>query len=341
MNEHAKRIALSLLDIGGVFQLGRWLSRNRLIVLTYHRVLPGRVKDYERRPLNSVFAWEFEQQVSYLAQHYHVVTGDEVQGFLRGQASLPPYSVFITFDDGYENNYTEAYPILMRNGVTAAFFLTTDLIGQLDSLLWFDQLDAVLARTEITVLSHWLRTEKSVDNLQSEWQLRQWIKGQPRVARGRIIDELETVFGRDDYMIRQAPVSAMMIWSQVREMADRGMTIGSHTASHQILSSSPVPEVQKEMVESRRRIEAEIGRPCRFFAYPNGKATDFRDSDKMILRSAEYVCAFTQIPGFIDATSDHYALPRISVPDYCDFRAFLAYLSGVRYGLQAFSSARS
>ena len=341
MNGSVKRLVLSLLHIGGIFRLGRWLSRDRLIVLTYHKVLPGIVSDYARRPLNSVFAWEFEQQISYLKQHYHVVTGKEVQDFLTGQVSLPPHSVFITFDDGYENNYTEAFPILTQYGVSAAFFLTTDFIGHKDSLLWFDRLDAVLAYADPMTLLHWLGTEKPSHNIQSEVQLRRWIKSRSKVERDAMIAELESVFGHDENMIHQAPVSPMMTWSQAREMADKGMTIGSHTASHQILSSSPVAEVQMELEESRRRIEMEIGRPCWSFAYPNGSAADFRDLDKIMIRSAGYACAFTQIPGFVDETGDHYALPRISVPDFCDFKVFLSYLSGIRHGLPGVLSPNS
>ena len=57
--------------------------------------------------------------------------------FSVGKSSLPQNSVLITFDDGYENNFTQAFPILQRHRVSAAFFLTTGLVGQftVDSLV--------------------------------------------------------------------------------------------------------------------------------------------------------------------------------------------------------------
>jgi peptidoglycan/xylan/chitin deacetylase (PgdA/CDA1 family) len=117
-------------------------------------------------------------------------------------------------------------------------------------------------------------------------------------------------------------------------MAAQGMTIGSHTASHQILAAASPDDVRYELRLSRQHIEDEIGQPCWGFCYPNGTAADFRASDKAAVRAAGYTCAFTQIPGLITRGTDVYALPRMAVPNVGDMRVFRSRLTGVHYALQ-------
>ena len=129
-------------------------------------------------------------------------------------------------------------------------------------------------------------------------------------------------------------VTNLMTWDQVREMVNAGMTIGSHTVSHQILAKATPEQVEEELVGSRLKIEKETGRPCWCFAYPNGERSDFRVSDQVALKAAGYTCAFTQIPGFISAKTNHYALPRIPIPGSSDIHAFASRVTGVHHGLQ-------
>lgn len=338
MYRTGKQLALFLLSLAGAFRLGRRWSRRRLVVLTYHRVLPDGWQDSGSRPLDSLFKWEFEWQIAHVVHHYHVATGEEVRAFLAGGSSLPPYSVFITFDDGFENNYSEAFPILQRYGISAAFFLTTGLIGQSEAALWFDRLDTVLSSTPWADVCRWLVHHDVPPAIQDPRQLRLWIKKLSQPHRDHILNELEKDLGSIGLDEEKGLAFKLMTWDQVREMAAQGMTIGSHTVSHQILSSATSEEVQNELVTSRKRVEEETERPCWCFAYPNGTAADFRLSDKEAVRATGYECAFTQVSGFVNTETDRYALPRISMSDSSDNGIFLSRLTGVHHTLQAVRS---
>ena len=333
----SKSLALFLLSLTGAFRLSRRLSRHCLLVVTYHRVIAGTPKG--ERPSNSVFTWEFEQQIEYLASHYHVVTGEEVRLFLTEEHSLPNSSVFVTFDDGYENNFTEAFPILLRYGAKAAFFLTTGLIGRSAARLWFDKLDSILSRHELLLVLNLVKTLGSPHDIQGETALREWIKGLTQPQRDTVIEALGQRLGLDEHGADGRGVTNLITWDQVREMANAGMTIGSHTVSHQILASATPEQVEEELVSSRLKIEKETGRSCWCFAYPNGENKDFRVCDKAALQSAGYTCAFTQIPGFITAHTDRYALPRIPIPGSSDIHAFASRVTGVHHCLQGLSSS--
>lgn len=97
---------------------------NEVVVLLYHRV------NDELRDSVTVGVEQFDQQMAYLARHYPIASiEDIVQGRLPQSTGSRPV-VAVTFDDGYLDNYENAVPILLRHDIPAAFFVSTDMIGQ-------------------------------------------------------------------------------------------------------------------------------------------------------------------------------------------------------------------
>jgi len=323
----SKELALDLMGLGGLFWLGRRLSSRSVVAITYHRVLPGKAGIGQSRPSNSLYEDEFERQVAFLTKRYHIVSGDEFASFVQGRHKLPPCSVLVTFDDGYENNYTVAWPILRRYGATGVIFLTTNLIGKPNAALWFDRLDHLLSVVPRQEIRRWIHSESMA--VKDDMELRVWLKGLAGPDRDRMIDNLERQVGHCVSSVASREQVGLLSWDQVRELVGHGMTMGSHTATHQILSACSPEYARLELVQSRRRIEDEIGRPCWCFGYPNGQASDFRASDQQAVRDAGYFCAFTQMPGYVRRETDRLALPRIPVPDSGDLRIFNYNLSGI------------
>jgi peptidoglycan/xylan/chitin deacetylase (PgdA/CDA1 family) len=99
-------------------------------------------------------------------------------------------------------------------------------------------------------------------------------------------------------------------WRQVREMQACGIEFGSHTLTHPMLTALSPEQVRRELGDSKRRIEDELGAPAPFFCYPRG---DFNEAVKRLAREAGYLGACTTRPGVNDARSDPYALRRTYV----------------------------
>jgi peptidoglycan/xylan/chitin deacetylase (PgdA/CDA1 family) len=102
-----------------------------------------------------------------------------------------------------------------------------------------------------------------------------------------------------------------MGWDGLRFLAGRGWGIGSHSRRHPILSRLPEDEAVAEVVESKARLEAEVGRPVVTFAYPNGKAADFSAGIKAAIRKAGYRAALTTNFGVNQPHTDPFELRRI------------------------------
>jgi peptidoglycan/xylan/chitin deacetylase (PgdA/CDA1 family)/GT2 family glycosyltransferase len=112
---------------------GRFVSRSpspALRFLTYHRV--SNLKDY---PV-TVTPVEFERQLEWLTNQGRLVSFERALRVIEGTDLLERDSVALTFDDGYEDNFSQACPILRQFHANACFFLVTDRIGGIGEFGW-------------------------------------------------------------------------------------------------------------------------------------------------------------------------------------------------------------
>lgn len=97
----------------------------------------------------SVSPENFKRQMSFLKRHnYNVVRLEDLPALIRS-GKIPYKTIVITFDDGYENNYTDAYPVLKELGLPATIFIVPALIGSEGFLTW----DQVIEMSESGIIS--------------------------------------------------------------------------------------------------------------------------------------------------------------------------------------------
>lgn len=126
-------------------------------VLTYHYIREA--PNQEEDPLGfslSVTPADFREQMNYLAEHgYRTITPAELHGALKNKTLLPPKSVLLTFDDGYEDFYTNAFPILKEFGLKATVFVVTGFAGSEPTrYLSWPQIRELDASQLVTIASH-------------------------------------------------------------------------------------------------------------------------------------------------------------------------------------------
>ncbi len=142
-------------------------------ILMYHRIsVPPADADVYRRDL-SVSPTRFEEHLRYLADAgYHTITLDDLLYALTQDRPLPDKPVILTFDDGYEDNYTEAFPLLRRYGIVGHFFIITDFVNQErpDYMTWpqIEEMSAAGQRFGSHSRDHPNLSGKSIDYL--VWQ---------------------------------------------------------------------------------------------------------------------------------------------------------------------------
>jgi peptidoglycan/xylan/chitin deacetylase (PgdA/CDA1 family) len=108
-----------------------------LPTLTYHHIQTEAAAKADKQTSLTVYTDVFTKQMQYLADRgYTPVTSTQIINFFDHQIPLPPKPVFLTFDDGYVDFFTDAYPVLRQHHFSAIMFLPTGLVNNPDYLTW-------------------------------------------------------------------------------------------------------------------------------------------------------------------------------------------------------------
>ena len=138
-------------------------------VLNYHQI-----NDKDENAL-TVSSSQFAAQMDYLKKEgYHTITADELADALEKGTALPEKPVLITFDDGYLDNYTVAYPILKERGMHGIIFLISDYVGRYPNYLTWPQIKE-MQENNIEFGSHTL-SHAVLTELQSEEEIENQLK---------------------------------------------------------------------------------------------------------------------------------------------------------------------
>lgn len=315
----------------GGYRLAQSLTARQPRMLMYHRFTSA---GSDPRVVG-VSAERFDEQVAYIVRHHKPITVTQmIRGCFEAE-KLPRHAIAITVDDGYEDFYRIAWPILRRYNVPATFYVTT---GFVDGSLWLwpDQLRWILDNAPDSAGSHspFQDGHEAVSPPASAETKRQTFSHLIGYLL-RIADEKKHAFLRNlaaHWGIRipdKAPDWAGAVtWAQLAEMQAEGLEVGGHTVTHPSLSQVSLEQARDEIVGARDAIVANLGDRARSFCYPNGTPEDFVAEQIPIIREAEFTGA---VVAFADAQgqSQRYAMRRHSSSD--NMFQFYKAASGVEY----------
>lgn len=286
-------------------------ARDKLTIVTFHRVLPASILAQYPLPGIAVTPEELRRFLEVFQDHYSV--GNLYESAKLHQSGERPEKppLAVTFDDGQLDNYQFALPVLDAMNVRASFFVVTDAIES-NEVLWHDRIAYAvqkLQRRGGSGLQEWL-TEWGVPQDQDASDPVNAAVAAAKLLdpgeRGRRLDRLEKVVGahiRPDW-------DGMMTWDHIREMRSGGHEIGSHSTSHPILPLVSDQELQHEIEHSRRLLESQMDHEVRSFCYPNG---DYDERVIASVRQAGYEFAVTTRYGINSQNSDPYSLRRVDL----------------------------
>lgn len=319
----AKKLLALILTGCGVLSLSRWLRERlfgipRITILCYHRIATQEAL-ISPQCIHPVL---FEKQISYFASHFHVISLDDVSAYLAGDVILDQDAVVITFDDGYEDNYTHAAPVLERYGIRATFFVasTPILDGQ---RYWIDELSALLdALHGSTVIVDVPALPVLAQQIARFIAIRE--EGMKAVATEIFlaVNQLDEV---QKYTFLQAlreacmrsgrfagPTPALMSTVQIQSLYEAGHQIGAHTQTHPRLSNLDIQSVEDEIGIGVTRLRQRFG-AIRHFAYPFGKLADLpadRPTLFGILQRCGFLLAVTTDDNVVASNDHRYLVPR-------------------------------
>lgn len=278
------------------------LRGGRVKILMYHGI-PSRerfegVENYYRY---NVPVAEFERHMAYLKRNCNVIS---LQDFRSERGlSASKTNIVITFDDGYENNCTNAFPILEKFELPAVFALTTGFVGGREPL-YNDLVEYAVQHCERSSVTLEWEGETYHYGLEDfgarlrfyNWAMRLCVTiGQERraelietiIAATGVEASADALFGHLDYR----PLTR----KQVTEMARSPLVeFAAHSVHHYLLAHLQSENKRRELVESRAGVEELTGGACRTFCVPGG-AYDREVLDEAT--AAGYDCVLTSDVG--------------------------------------------
>lgn len=279
----------------------------------FHRVVAPRTGErvgFAHRAESSVA--ELEAGIALLrGRRYAFVSLDELCVELgKPRARGAPRLAALTFDDGYRDNHDVVYPLLTSLGIPFAVYVATSFPDR-SHVPWWYLLEERLLRQSSFAIEHQGRS--------FEWRLDSPAARQAAFdGTEAVMDSLDPTEIRAlcDRLFGAAEVdrsieSLCLTWDMIRAMAASGLvTIGAHTVDHLPLPGLSLAAARAQIVGSRRRIEAEIGRPVRHFAYPFGGVGA---RERNLVREAGFVSATTTcLANVVPEHRDHlFTLPRV------------------------------
>lgn len=290
----------------------------------FHRVVAAR----DRLRVPSVAGLEvtpdwLEKSIEFIrSKGSDVVSLDSMCAMLRGEAAPRRFAVF-TFDDGYEDNYSLAYPVFRKQQAPFTVYVSTSFPERRFVPWWFLLEDLILSKTklDVTVNGHVFSFDCSAESGREAafYRLRS------EILDGCRFDYRETlrqIF--EPHAITISKYSGLgMSWEQVQELSrDPLVTIGSHGVEHVPLAKLPALELAEELLQSRLTLEQKIGKRVSHFCFPFGGRGEAGPREFEAVKDAGYTTAVTTRAAniFPEHCSHLYSLPRGSI-------------SGVREGM--------
>lgn len=325
-------LAATIYTTGGISRSLKRYSPHDLLILMYHRVIPGpEVKNWVQ-PGMYVKPGTFENHLRFLNKHFRIIGLDSSLLYFEKTSigSVRRPSCILTFDDGWDDFYQHAFPILQAYKAPATVFLPTDFIGS-RKWFWTDRLAYLLS-----MAAKGGELKRVLANRQHPFFRGLVIrKGSLEVLRETAIsslkslriEEIDAIIGELASSLRMSqdpPGRAFLTWEEVREMSESGLiNFGSHTRSHSILTTLDAGEISEELSQSREKlIEEKVVDPSFVpFSYPNG---DYNDTIVGLVKQAGFHIGVTTVCGWNKSTSEPYELKR--VPVHQDITCTLALL---------------
>lgn len=282
-----------------------YYTGNNVTVFIYHRVADIPLDTWKL----CVKPQLFEEQIIYIKKNYLLLRSEEDWNAADGKRAA-----VITFDDGYEDIYTNALPILEKHDAPATVFVATCNLDT-DCEFWWDELEKIVFGCKEDVKSFSFNGAKiSVDTLTDKvdacYKLHPYFKRMDYSKRNQELKHLESIL--ESNLDRNYCHS--MSTNQLMNLSKSPlMTIGGHTVTHSCLANESTSIQDWEITQSKEEIESIIGRQIEVFSYPFGQAEDFSEETIHIAEECGYKKVFAAFPGIASVNTDYGYVPRINI----------------------------
>tara|TARA_B000000475_G_scaffold105325_2_gene85520 strand:+ start:22372 stop:23295 length:924 start_codon:yes stop_codon:yes gene_type:complete len=279
------------------------LSNDTYSIYLFHGVVrenKSQVRNYNNKHILSV---EFEKLLIELKNAGNPISLDNLILLHKSGKELPPNSFSITFDDGFENNYSIAVPILEKLQIPATFYVSTNLVEK-NLMSWIDQIEYCFELKEsLSLKLPWDKSAVILDTPVKKIKylsiIREKVKSNQQLYNPNFI--VDKIFKQTDIEKIESndhPLDQKMNWDQVKNIHYHDLfSIGGHSHNHLSLGSLKSNESEKEISRSIKFLKDKADIVSNHYSYPEGQEIDFNENVIDFLKKNKIECCPTAIDG--------------------------------------------
>lgn len=284
---------------------------------------------------------DFNRQLDWLDRTHRIIDYATFEAAATRNTPLTSSSALLTFDDGFVDHYTVAFPALLDRGCSGVFFISGVIFDPVMGLLNVHKTHLILAtigaQTFAEAVGEAITREDKTDDVglrlrDDVYRYDQSADGRakhllnyelPHDVSDRILSRLFEEFVGDETELAK---SLYLTKEQISEMASAGMTFGFHTHRHRVLSRLDVSEQREELKHGVDLIRTLTNQRSVPFCYPYGHQHTYNEHTLTILKQFGYATAFNTVRRrSVPSLDNPYEIPRLDTRDLPPFGSALVH----------------
>ena len=280
------------------------------VVFMLHRVserINGHLPNNEHLKISSDFLEKVI--VKYKDAGFSFLSLDQLYDVITGKSNIDKPFVCFTMDDGYLDNYENAYPIFKKHNIPFAIFIATDFPNKKAILWWYVIEDLILNSKEIHLSDG---SKYNCSTFQEKWNTFRYIREKVLMLdQQNIVNKLNELFV--NYQLDWlAPIQSLsMDWEQIKALTqDPLCTIGGHTISHVALNILSQEELDQEITKGITIIQSHTNYKPDYFAYPYGSEKENGEREYLYIKNSDIKMALISYGNFVYPNCQLEKVPR-------------------------------
>lgn len=301
---------ITVLDLEKIFSS---FSSNYRLILCYHGCVHIPNFSINGRHISSK---QLERHFIYFKKNFNIVSLEQIFSLYRNNVQPTRKTIAITFDDGYLNNYTTVFPLLIKYSIPATFFIISQSIVDENYINWPDVLDIIKTYSESVSIEigdevFYRRKDRQFFSKKLALSASDYIK-RMGLERDVVLSRLKTKceFGK---LLNKANKEyyRMISKEQLKGISENGLIeIGSHSNGHYNLGNVNEELIKDELDNSKKILEKIICKQVKSVAFPDGNYNNIvkdisEESGYQNLLAVSYQCT--------DDITDERILPRLTI----------------------------
>lgn len=248
-------------------------------------------------------------------QGFEFISLNELYQLLEAKKNTQK-KIIMTLDDGYVDNFTQAYPIFKKHKVPFTIYITTSF-PEKNAILWWYVLEELLHQHTELKLSD--GSFYSYENINEKNQVFLAIRKKIlKLDQTNLLQELNQLFVHYKIDWYQCTQKIVMTWAQIQQLSqDSLVTIASHTKNHYAFNRISEELISEEINEANSLIEHYIGNKIEHFAFPFGSIYEVEKAQIELVKKMGFKTVVTTRKGNIFRQHKNYVhcLPRVMLTE--------------------------